>query len=306
MEEESSYIVSNRIKSEIVEEIGKINFQGNIIPAEWYKYIKFPSGKADLLGITILSEIVYWYRPTEIRDEKTGKVLDYKKKFKADKLQRTYFSFAQQFGVTKRQVTSAIKRLERLGLITTELRNITTTEGIKMNNLLYLEPIPSKVLDITHRCETYDIQTSYPPHLKVTPIPSKCETNTDITTKVTTEITTIYDHWLNQNIYKHNRNTFKSQIRTALKKYSEDEILTSITNYGVIVNGEEYYWSYKWTLGDFLKRGIDKFMDLDIAKENFKNNGKKDKSNKSYGFSGLKKGGKNNEGDKYKHLEETY
>jgi predicted phage replisome organizer len=92
----------------------------------------------------------------------------------------------------------------------------------------------------------------------------------------------IFTHWLNQNIYKHKKNTFESQIRTALKKYSLEEILTAITNYGIIVNGEEYYWSYKWTLGDFLKRGLDKFMDLDTAKENYRANGKSNK--KKYGI----------------------
>jgi len=177
--------------NKVVEEISKINFQGNIIPSAWYKYIKFPSGKADLLGITILSDIIYWYRKTEIRDEKTGKLLCYKKKFKSDKLQRSYNSYAEQFGVTKRQIKEAIKRLEKLGLIKTEFRNITTKDGLSINNLLFLEPIPSEILDITHQCNTYDIQTSYDPLSNVIPIASECKTNTEITTDITTKTTPI-------------------------------------------------------------------------------------------------------------------
>ncbi|MFP1483844.1 hypothetical protein ACLB1S_19830 [Escherichia coli] len=36
------------------------------------------------------SEIVYWYRPTEVRDEHTGALLGYRKRFQGDKLQRSY------------------------------------------------------------------------------------------------------------------------------------------------------------------------------------------------------------------------
>ena len=40
-----------------------------------------------MVAITILSEIFYWYKPTEIKDERTNEI-QYKQKFKADKLQK--------------------------------------------------------------------------------------------------------------------------------------------------------------------------------------------------------------------------
>jgi hypothetical protein len=73
-----------------VKAMAKINISGDIIPKIWYKKLKYPSGKPYLIAIIILSDIVYWYRPTEIRDENTGSIIGYKKKFKADKLQRNY------------------------------------------------------------------------------------------------------------------------------------------------------------------------------------------------------------------------
>lgn len=82
----------------------------------------------------------------------------------------------------------------------------------------------------------------------------------------------IYAHWIKQNIIQHKKNIFESQIRTALQTYSVDEIITAITNYAIILHGEEYYWSYKWTLGEFLKRGIEKFIDLNVAKNNYLQN----------------------------------
>ncbi|WP_434577153.1 hypothetical protein [Thermoanaerobacterium thermosaccharolyticum] len=134
-----------------VEEIGKINFEGNIIPANWYKHITFSSGKPNLNAIIILAEIVYWYRPTIIRDPATGEIKGYKTKFNADKLQRSYQSFADQFGISKRQAQDAIKLLRDLGLITLEFRTITMpTSGLKLTNVMFIEPVPERIEEITY------------------------------------------------------------------------------------------------------------------------------------------------------------
>ena len=91
-----------------VDAIGQMNFTGNIIPPIWCKKICFANGKPNLNAIIILSDIVYWYRPREIRDENTGALVGYEKKFKADLLQRSYQSIADQFGISKRQVKDAL------------------------------------------------------------------------------------------------------------------------------------------------------------------------------------------------------
>ncbi|MEG6569449.1 hypothetical protein [Thermoanaerobacterium thermosaccharolyticum] len=137
--------------NKIVEKIGKINFEGNIIPANWYKHITFSSGKPNLNAIIILAEIVYWYRPTIIRDPATGEIKGYKTKFNADKLQRSYQSFADQFGISKRQAQDAIKLLRNLGLITLEFRTITMpTSGLKLTNVMFIEPVPERIEEITY------------------------------------------------------------------------------------------------------------------------------------------------------------
>lgn len=53
---------------------------------EWFSRITFDNGRPDTNAILILSDIVYWYRPTVIRDERTGMVTGYRKKLKADLL----------------------------------------------------------------------------------------------------------------------------------------------------------------------------------------------------------------------------
>ena len=132
----------------IVDEIGKINFEGTVIPHNWFNAIKFNNGKPDVVAIVLLSEIVYWYRPTIVKDEMTGRIKEVRKRFKADLLQRSYESFAEQFGFTKRQVKDALKRLEDAGLIAKEFRNIRV-DGKVLANVLFIRLNPQKVLEIT-------------------------------------------------------------------------------------------------------------------------------------------------------------
>ena len=79
----------NSTNNPIVDAVGQMNITGNIIPEAWYKTIVNEKGKVNLLAVHILSDIVYWYRPTEVRDENTLSVT-YEKKFKDnDFLQRS-------------------------------------------------------------------------------------------------------------------------------------------------------------------------------------------------------------------------
>ena len=204
--------------SNVVEEIGKINFEGNRTPQSWFANIKTETGNTDLVAITLLAEICYWYTPTIIRDEHTGEVMGYKKKFKADKLQKSYEQLAKQFGLSKVQVRRAIKRLEQQGLITVEFRNIKVASGLAINNVMFIEPVPEKIAEITYRGyksideedgdkELSDVITSVstPINFKVNmPLPksthdytkkytrpyANVDTNTETTTENTTKITT--------------------------------------------------------------------------------------------------------------------
>ena len=86
--------------SETVNRMCRLQFTGNVIPSTWYHTIKKETGKPNLNAIIILADIVYWYRPMEIRDEATGQLCGFKKKFQADILQRNYQQLADQFGIT--------------------------------------------------------------------------------------------------------------------------------------------------------------------------------------------------------------
>ena len=195
----------------IVDEIAKFHFEGNIIPHTWFQNIVFNNDdkksdttKPDAIAIFLLAEIVYWYRPTTIRDENTGRIIEFKKRFKADLLQRNYESFANQFGFSKRQVRDAMTRLESIKVIKRYFRNIVVN-GKKINNVLFIELKPKVLYLITYNTP-YDVQTSHPItskrnsllHPNVTPydvqtshpITSKRNTNTENTVqRLHTEIT---------------------------------------------------------------------------------------------------------------------
>jgi DNA-binding transcriptional ArsR family regulator len=132
----------------VVHEIGKLNLEGNTIPSSWFEHITLKSGKADMNAIVLLSEVVFFYSPIEGRDEATGKPV-FRRRFALDKWQASYQGLADKFGLTKRQVASALKRLKDAGLITIELRTITTDAGIKVPNVTFIEPVPEAIEAIT-------------------------------------------------------------------------------------------------------------------------------------------------------------
>ncbi len=173
---------------EVIKQVGSIHFEGNIIPHEWYKHLRYNDGKPNAIAAIILSEIVYWYRPGVEKDERTGRVLRYYKRFKDDKLQRSYGSFAEQFGFTKRQVRSAIDFLKDKGLITTELRIVPVKGGMPMSNVLYIEVVPEAIRRICLPCDihvrVYDTERN-PCDIHVTPSDTVSQTYTETTTETT-------------------------------------------------------------------------------------------------------------------------
>ena len=128
-----------------------INFRlsGNIIPPIWYKRITFDNGKPQMLAINILADIVYWYRPMEIRDEHTGQVIEYRKKFKADLLQRGYKQICDFFGCSEKQARDSLRLLENIGLIKRVVRLVKFDGESAAQNRMFIELNVEKVKEIS-------------------------------------------------------------------------------------------------------------------------------------------------------------
>lgn len=196
--------------NKVVDQIGQMHLEGNVIPHKWYDHIRLENGKPDLLGIVLLAEIIYWHRPTHIRDEATGNIKAVKKKFKADLLQRNYDSFADQFGFTKRQIQDAMTRLEKIGAVKRHFRTVTVS-NVRLNNVLFLELFPDTIHKFTFG-DPYHVKTGQVSHFNVPPITAERGTNTEITTKITTNNN--YD----DNDEYASRNNSQNEIALTVKK----------------------------------------------------------------------------------------
>ena len=97
----------------VVDELGTWNIVGNVVVPEWYRTLQTDRGTSNMLAANILADIVYWYRPTEIRDEQTGYVTGWQKKFKGEQLQKSYQQYADYFWQPKRSIKTAIDYLVR-------------------------------------------------------------------------------------------------------------------------------------------------------------------------------------------------
>ncbi len=175
-----------------VKAIGSLNIEGNITPVEWFNHIKLPNNKPDLVSIILLSDIVYWYRPTTIRDELSGKVIGYRKKFKSDLLQKGYKDIEAFFGLSKDQIKKSLQRLEQLNLIKRVFRNITCN-GSSLANVMFIQIFPTNIINITERTPGMDVDTQTAEHIypgvrvnKPTPPSINHHTYTETTTKIST------------------------------------------------------------------------------------------------------------------------
>jgi hypothetical protein len=82
----------------------------------------------------------------------------------------------------------------------------------------------------------------------------------------------IFEFWNKQDIIKHRNFTqdIQKAINGRLKSgFVKDELLKAIENYALILKSDDYKWSYSWTLKDFLQRGLEKFIDMEVAKKNY-------------------------------------
>ncbi len=155
------------------------------------------SGKPDLPAITLLAELVYWYRPYQTLTKGGRAIL--KKHFDGDMFQCTAAYFTSKFGFSKDQVRKALKRLEDAGYIRREYRYIIQ-QGILRNNVMFIEPVPLAILAITHPETTLEITPPEDP--QPTPVGDTLspvgdifrgiEITTEISTETTTTTTTPY------------------------------------------------------------------------------------------------------------------
>jgi hypothetical protein len=86
--------------------------------------------------ISVLSEIVYWYRPKRIKDNQSGKIT-YVNKFLGDAWQTSYEHFEKKFGFNREKLRRIFVKLEQMGICAREFRNVKL-RGQTYNNRLFI------------------------------------------------------------------------------------------------------------------------------------------------------------------------
>ena len=86
------------------------------------------------------------------------------------------------------------------------------------------------------------------------------------------DIIRVFDFWNSQKVVVHRRLTddIRKRISAKLRDYPADDVCKAIANYAEIVLSPAYWWNHKWTIEDFLARGLEKFLDGEIAKQNYR------------------------------------
>jgi len=238
----------------VIDQIDQMHFEGNVIPSSWYKRITFANGKPNLNAITILADIIYWYRKTEIKDEDTGEVLERRKRIRSDKLQRSYSQLCSMFGFGKDQARDACDFLVEKKLITREFRTINLNNGDRLGNVMFLEPIPENIKIITYREEKQTnkstpvgLQSTTLSVLKPIGVGFKDDTNTGIISGISTEsvVSSKNDETTRDSQNSKEKNPEKERLeREAYDKKIEDH---KASTFQAMKNGAERHQSKNWS-----------------------------------------------------------
>ena len=178
--------------------------------------------------------------------------------------------FSAATGLKKQHAHRGISKLVELNLVTKNGDGLIVKYRINKDSSTW-RLSPKKV--------TYPKKVTGVPKKGDSEYPKKVNTKEILKDNITKEsICRIFELWNLQGIIKHRAvGKYKPNINAALKDYTECEILEAITNYKKILDGSEYYWTHKWTLREFLQRGIDKFLDDNNPFKNYRTNKDKPK-----------------------------
>ncbi len=85
-------------------------------------------------------------------------------------------------------------------------------------------------------------------------------------------ILSLFEFWNSLKLIEHKKiDKFAPSLRNALKDYLGTQVRKAMVNYATVVKDDKYFFSYRWTLKEFLTRvnGLEKFLDINTPLENF-------------------------------------
>ncbi len=128
-----------------------MHFEGNILDHRWLSApkLRYENGKLNINAALVLADIIYWHRPTLVRHESSGRIIEIRKKFSGPDFWKDYASWADGLGLTKRQVQDAVSFLVAAELISREIRPVYIGD-VQTNNVPVLTPNPDAIAALTY------------------------------------------------------------------------------------------------------------------------------------------------------------
>ncbi len=95
----------------------------------------------------------------------------------------------------------------------------------------------------------------------------------------------LFCFWNEQKIIVHRKpnRDIKTALKKALKDYEIEDIIDAFFNYSAVVKSKKHYFSHKWTLKDFINRGLPKFVNEADPLNNFLDDKFKDENSEYFG-----------------------
>lgn len=210
----------------------------------------------------VLQQLHYW-----IKD--SSKVIDGKKW-----VYNTYDQWHKQFPFwSKSTIRRTIANLEKSGVVISDNFNKMKADKTKWYTIDY-----EKLQGVSSPCvQNEQSECSNWTHGTV----QNEQSNTIDYTESTTQdkyIYSVYEHWNSKKIIVHRELTkkTKSHINARLQTYSVDELKKAIDNYHEVLTNDNYYWTHRWTLQNFMKPdNVVRFLDESKPFEVFLDKSKK-------------------------------
>lgn len=138
--------------STVVDTIGQMYFEGNIIDRRWMAApkLRLPSGRLNLPALIVLADIIYWHRPTIVVDEHTNQITEVRKKFSEKEMYKSYEEWADSLGLTVRQLREAVAFLVAANIIKRRVGTFKMRSGVRSNNVAFITPIPDAIRSLTY------------------------------------------------------------------------------------------------------------------------------------------------------------
>lgn len=171
--------------------------------------------------------------------------------------------FSDLYGVSKTSISKWINQLVEKGYLSSD---IVRKEGTKEIEGRYLRIV------------------NYPIEEKLnTPIEEKLKENITSFNNTKDSIYTIFNFWNEQKITVHRKinKTMQSHINARIVDdgYTVDELNEAISNYKRVIEDDQYFWTHKWTLAEFMKpNNVVKFLTENDPFTNYKNKFNRNKS----------------------------